>query len=56
MIGISLDDLLKIPVRMGVAGGAAKLNPIIGALRSGLINILISDAATITEVLNRTKQ
>jgi DNA-binding transcriptional regulator LsrR (DeoR family) len=56
MIGISLDDLLKSPVRMGVAGGAAKLNPIIGALRSGLINILISDAATITEVLNRTKQ
>lgn len=55
MIGISLDDLVKIPVRMAVAGGAAKINPIIGALKSGLINILVSDAATISEVLKRTE-
>jgi len=54
MIGISLDDLVNIPLRIGVAGGAAKIDPIIGALRSGLINILVSDTATITEVLERT--
>lgn len=55
MIGISLEDLKSIPVRIGVAGGPAKLNPIIGALRSGLINILVSDAATASEVINRTE-
>jgi len=54
MIGISLDDLVNIPLRIGVAGGAAKIDPIIGALRSGLINILVSDTATIAEVLERT--
>jgi len=55
MIGIPLEDLKNIPIRMGVAGGPAKLNPIIGALRSGLINILVSDAATISEVIIRTE-
>jgi deoxyribonucleoside regulator len=54
MIGISLYDLVNIPLRIGVAGGAAKIDPIIGALRSGLINILVSDTATIAEVLERT--
>lgn len=54
LIGISADDLLDIPIRIGVAGGSAKVNPIIGALRGGLINVIISDAATITEVLERT--
>lgn len=56
MIGISLEDLKSIPVRMGVAGGPAKLNPIIGALRSGLINILVSDATTASEVIKRTEK
>ncbi len=54
MIGISYKDLINIPVRMGVAGGAAKIKPIIGALNSGMINILVSDAATIKEVIRRT--
>lgn len=54
LIGISADDLLKIPVRIGVAGGSPKVEPIIGALRGGLINVLVSDAATITQVLEKT--
>lgn len=54
LIGISAEDLLEIPVRIGVAGGSPKINPIIGALRGGLINVLVSDAATIFEVLERT--
>lgn len=54
-IGISHQNLMNIPIRVGVAGGSAKINPIIGALRSGLINILVSDEATISEVMKRTE-
>lgn len=54
LIGISLQDLLHIPVRLGIAGGPAKIQPIIGALRGRLINSLVSDSKTISEVLNRT--
>jgi len=54
LIGISLQDLLRIPIRLGVAGGAAKIDPIIGALRGRLINALVSDVKTISEVLQRT--
>ena len=55
LIGITVEDLLHIPLRIGVAGGPAKVDPIIGALRGGLVNILISDEATVNEVLRRTK-
>lgn len=51
LIGISIEALLKIPIRIGVAGGPAKVQPIIGALRGGLINVLVSDEWTIGEVL-----
>jgi DNA-binding transcriptional regulator LsrR (DeoR family) len=54
LIGIAMDDLTNIPVRIGVAGGNAKIDPIIGALRGKLINILITDSATALEVLKRT--
>lgn len=54
LVGISLQDLLYIPVRLGVAGGPAKIEPIIGALHGRLINALVSDTKTISEVLNRT--
>lgn len=54
LIGISRQDLLAIPIRIGVAGGAPKVDPILGALRGGLINILISDEMTVQEVLNKS--
>lgn len=54
MIGISLTNLKNIPIRIGVAGGPKKVQPIIGALKSRLINILISDTATVTEVLKHS--
>ena len=54
-IGISAEDLLKIPFRMGIAGGPAKIEPILGALRGKLINILVSDEASVKEVLKRSE-
>jgi DNA-binding transcriptional regulator LsrR (DeoR family) len=55
MLGIPASVLKRIPIRIGVAGGLAKVMPIIGGLRGGFINILISDTATAVEVLKRTQ-
>jgi DNA-binding transcriptional regulator LsrR (DeoR family) len=54
LIGISANNLTNIPIRIGVAGGPAKVGPIIGALRSKLINILVSDTQTVTDVLAKS--
>jgi DNA-binding transcriptional regulator LsrR (DeoR family) len=42
-IAIGREDLLAIPIRIGVAGGPNKIAAICGALRAGYINILITD-------------
>ena len=41
--GISLDTLKKIVRRVGVAGGRAKKDAVLGAIRGGFINVLITD-------------
>jgi DNA-binding transcriptional regulator LsrR (DeoR family) len=51
LVTIRLEDLLKIPVRIGVAGGPGKVKPIIGALRSKLVNVLVTDSNTARSIL-----
>ena len=41
----------RLPVRIGVAGGQAKVRPILGALRSGALTTLVSDVRTVEAVL-----
>ena len=41
--GIPLDTLRKIPRRVGVAGGRGKKDAVLGAIRGGFINVLITD-------------
>ena len=41
--GIPLETLKKIPRRVGVAGGRAKKDAVLGAIRGGFINVLITD-------------
>lgn len=41
----------RLPVRIGVAGGPAKVRPILGALRSGSLTVLVSDVRTAEAVL-----
>ncbi len=43
VISMSLDQLRKVDRSIGVAGGQRKYAAILGALRGGLINILITD-------------
>ncbi len=46
LIAIKLEDLKRVPVRIGIAGGSIKVNAIIGALNSKLINYLVTDSFT----------
>jgi DNA-binding transcriptional regulator LsrR (DeoR family) len=45
-IAFDVDRLDRVPVRIGVAGGAGKVRPILGALRSGAVTTLVTDVAT----------
>jgi deoxyribonucleoside regulator len=44
--------LAKLSLAVGVADGAGKVAPILGALRAGLLNVLVTDVATAEAVLN----
>jgi len=51
-IGLTLEDIRRIPCVIAVAGGLVKAQAILAALRSGLIDILITDKGAATEALN----
>ncbi len=51
-IGISLDMLKAIDLRVAIAGGFDKVPAILAALRGGYVNVLITDAATARGILN----
>ncbi len=51
LITVRREDLLRIPDRIGVAGGSEKLDAILGALRSNLVNILVTDYFTAKELI-----
>ena len=46
VIGITAEQLRRIDRCVGVAGGARKYDAILGALRGGWINVLVTDRAT----------
>jgi DNA-binding transcriptional regulator LsrR (DeoR family) len=50
-VTISAEGLREIPLRIGVAGGPGKVNSILGALRSGYINYLVTDSAAAAALL-----
>jgi DNA-binding transcriptional regulator LsrR (DeoR family) len=54
VIGIGAEDMLRIPFRLAVAGGSLKAPAILGALRSGLINALVTDDLAARGVLERS--
>jgi len=55
MIAISADDLFKIPDSIGTAGGEAKAESILGALRGKYINIIVTDSKAAAKVLKLIK-
>jgi DNA-binding transcriptional regulator LsrR (DeoR family) len=53
LIAISLEQLAAIPIVIGVAGTAAKAPAILGALRSGHIDILVTDSDAAEAIILR---
>ena len=56
MVGIAGPDLLAIPTRLAVAGGVAKAEAILGALRGGYTNLLVTDSETALAVLDKDNE
>lgn len=52
-VGITLDELRCCEYVVAVAGGAEKVTPLLGVLRSGVVNFLVSDQATTAHILDR---
>jgi DNA-binding transcriptional regulator LsrR (DeoR family) len=55
LVSIRRQDLLSIPVLLGVAGGEGKADAILGALRSKYVNVLVIDSLTAKKVLKLAK-
>jgi deoxyribonucleoside regulator len=53
VIGLRLEDLRTIPTVMAIAIGAAKTQAILGALRTGVIDVFCTDLGTATAVLRQ---
>lgn len=51
--GLTLGEIAEIPLVMGIADGVAKAEAVLGALRSGVIDVLVCDAALAEAVLAR---
>ena len=50
-IAVSGDVMRGVPLRVGVGWGPAKALPSVGAVRAGLVNVLITDETAATEIL-----
>ena len=50
-IAISIDALRAVPTVVAIAAGPAKIEAIRGALRTGVVGVLVTDAATATGIL-----
>jgi deoxyribonucleoside regulator len=55
VIGLSLGDLKNIPTTLAVAGGITKAKGILGALNTGVVNVLCTDDKAAREILNLRK-
>ncbi len=51
VMGLRLDDLRAIPTVMSIAIGSQKIQSILGALRTGVIDVFCTDLDTATAVL-----
>jgi deoxyribonucleoside regulator len=54
-IGISVDELRKCEMVVAVAGGEDKVLPLLGVLRTGVVNFVISDHVTMRRVVEQAE-
>jgi len=51
-IAFDARDLVRVPMTIGVAGGPSKVRPILGALRAGVVKVLVTDVRTAEAVID----
>jgi DNA-binding transcriptional regulator LsrR (DeoR family) len=51
IIGMKVEQITAVPLRIGVAGGTGKLTAIRAALHGGLVNAMVTDVATAEALL-----
>ena len=51
VIAFDARHLARVPVAIGVASGEAKVRPVLGALRAGIVRTLVTDVATAEAVV-----
>ncbi|MCZ7545526.1 MAG: sugar-binding transcriptional regulator [Anaerolineae bacterium] len=56
VVGIELEDLRRALLSIGVAGDPAKVAPLLGALRGGFVNVVVTDENTAHQVLDLADQ
>ena len=54
LIAMPLQDYLEVPYRVGIASGEAKALAIEGAMRGGLVNVMITDSKAAHAICSRT--
>jgi deoxyribonucleoside regulator len=55
-IAFDARELRKVPVTIGVAGGPSKVEPILGALKTGAVKVLVTDVLTAEAVVDLDDQ
>lgn len=56
ILGINMDDLLKVPLRICLCGGEKKVDGIITASKKGYFNVLVTDSITANFVLEKLRE
>ncbi|PKF80097.1 transcriptional regulator [Vibrio sp. vnigr-6D03] len=56
LVGLTLDELREVPIRIGIAASDSKVTPIVAALNGNFINTLISDEGTAKLVLEKFEE
>ncbi|WP_087025282.1 sugar-binding transcriptional regulator [Thaumasiovibrio subtropicus] len=56
VIGLSIDELRRIPTVIAVASEESKALALLGALRSGVVDVLATSVSNATSILNLDKQ
>jgi len=51
-----LEDIRRIPSKIGIAGGVRKADAVVGAIRGGYVNILITDTELARHLIERKEQ
>lgn len=54
LVGITADHLRQVPVKVAVGGGAGKTQAVLAVLRSGLCDVIVTDAHSARAALAET--